>query len=118
MLGETGPGTGVGACRKEGGITQGVEDEAMLGMGVDARRGGGVGAVTLWPQVNFPGLEPKGMCFVNALSTSSSKTKLSVVGNKSASPDAILWMCSISDLGSFSENVSWRHRISRSKIGL
>jgi len=74
----------------------------------------GVGGLTP-RQTNLALPEPKGAHFENALSTSRSYTKLSVAGKKGASPDAIIWIWSMSGLGKFSVNCSRRNWISTSK---
>jgi len=70
------------------------------------------------PLVRPPGPGPKGVGFVNALPTSLLYTNPRVVGKKGASPDAILWMWSISNLESNSATLSWRNWTSMSKTSL
>jgi hypothetical protein len=103
-------GVGTGAtCNPKDEVKPKVEVEATLGVEADAwRNEAGAAPNPLKPK-------PTGMCLANAFSTSLSYIKLSVVGKKGASPHAILWRWSISNLGSLSVNISWRYRISISK---
>jgi len=94
-----------------------AEVGGTLEMGIDAW-GRGQGSATLSTSADFPRLEPDGTGCVNALSTSLSYTKLNVVAKNGASPDAILWMCSMNNLESFSVKLSWRNWISMSMTAL
>lgn len=89
-----------------GPVAMGVAEELSLGAedgvttGVELVVWKGVGVETFWPTAGFPGPEPKLDCLGNAPPMSLSYTKLNVLGKHGASPDAILWMWSISGLGS------------------
>jgi len=90
-----------------------VEDEGMLEVVVDAW-GRGLGTTAFGTSVGFPTSEPEGMGCANIFSNRLSYTKLSVLAKNGASPDAILWTCSVSSFGSFPVKFLWRNWISMS----
>jgi len=88
--------------------------EGMLKIEVDGWRER-EGSAALSTSADFPRPEPEGTGCVNILSTSLSYIKLNVVAKNGASPDAIIRMCPMSDLGSLSVKC-WRNWISMSMI--
>ena len=113
-------GTGAGVCGTEDGV-----DGTLLRVGVGGAPGaeiggwrGDRGSVTLFTLADCPRTEPEGTGCVNAFSTSLSYNKLNVVAKNGASLNAILWMCSMSNLESFSVKLSWRNWISMSMTAL
>ena len=100
-------------------------DGTLLRVGVGGAPGteiggwrGDRGSAALLTLADFPMPEPEGTGCVNAFSTSLSYTKLNVVAKNGASPNAIFWMCPMSNLESFSVKLSWRNWISMSMTAL